>query len=385
MTLGELVGALDGEDGAGGADGVADGDAAAVDVDLLGVKAKVAGDREGLGGKGLVDLEEVDVGEVKVELLGKLLGGEVRAVAHEGGLVAGNGEVADADHRGATELLGLGTGHDDHGGCGVVQGGGVGGGDGAGAVRHEARLQAGEALGGHALAGVLVGVKDGDGTLAAVNLDGDDLVLVDALGDGLAGALLGLGGKGVLLLAGDVELLGHVLGGDAVVGVVERPGQDVDDAILELLVAHAGAPAGAGHVVGQLGEGLGATSDDDLGLAALDLHDAVGDGLQAASALAVDGVGAGLVGKAGLQADGAGDEAVLAPGAHLADDALVNDGGVDAGALDGLGDDDGAHVDGGQRLQAATELAHGGAGAGDDDDVLGLVLELAVAHVHSLF
>lgn len=72
-----------------------------------------------------------------------------------------------------------------------------------------------------------------------MDLDGDDLVLVDALGDGLAGALLGLGGKGVLLLAGDVELLGHVLGGDAVVGVVERPGQDVNDAVLELLVAHA--------------------------------------------------------------------------------------------------------------------------------------------------
>ena len=168
-------------------------------------------------------------------------------------------------------------------------------------------------------------------------------------------------------------------------GVIERPGQDVDDAILELLVAHAGAPAGGGHVVGQLGEGLGATGDDDLGLAALDLHDAVGDGLQAGTALAVDGVGAGLVGKAGLQADGAGDEAVLAPGAHLADDALVNDGRVDAGALDGLGDDDGAHVDGGQRLQAAAELAHGGAGAGDDDDVLGLVLKLAVAHIHSPF
>ena len=218
-----------------------------------------------------------------------------------------------------------------------------------------------------------------------MDLDGDDLVLKDALGDGLAGTLLGLSGEGVLLLAGDVELLCHVLGGDAVVGHVERPGEDVDHAVLELLVAHAGAPAGGGHVVRELREGLGAAGHDDLGLAALDLHDAVGDGLQAGTALAVDGVGAGLVGQAGLQADGAGDEAVGAPAAHLADDALVDDGGVDAGALDGLGDDDGAHVDGGHGLQAAAELGDGGAGAGDDDDVVGAVLELAVAHGNAPF
>ena len=64
--------------------------------------------------------------------------------------------------------------------------------------------------------------------------------------------MMALDGESVLLLAGDVELLGHVLGGDAIVAHAQRPGEDVDDAILEGLVAHAGAPTGFAHIIGQL-------------------------------------------------------------------------------------------------------------------------------------
>ena len=121
MTHGELIGALERENGAGSADRMADGDTAAVDVHLIMVEAEVAHDRVGLTREGLVDLEKVDVGKVDAELVGKLLAGVVRRVTHERSLETRNGVAADRDHWGAAELLRLGAGHDDHGGRGVVQ------------------------------------------------------------------------------------------------------------------------------------------------------------------------------------------------------------------------------------------------------------------------
>ena len=52
-----------GEAGAGAAEGVAEGDRAAVDVELLLVDAELAGAGEDLGGEGLVELDQVDVVE----------------------------------------------------------------------------------------------------------------------------------------------------------------------------------------------------------------------------------------------------------------------------------------------------------------------------------
>ena len=55
--------------GAAGADRVADGDGAAVDVDLVGVPAELLADRERLGGEGLVGLDQVEVGDRPAGLL----------------------------------------------------------------------------------------------------------------------------------------------------------------------------------------------------------------------------------------------------------------------------------------------------------------------------
>ena len=162
-------------------------------------------------------------------------------------------------------------------------------------------------------------------------------------------------------------------------GHVEGPGEDVDHAVLELLMAHTSAPAGAGNVVRELGEVLRAARDDDLGGAGLDLHDAIDDGLEAGAALTVHGVGTGLIGEAGLETDRAGEETVLAPGTDLADDALIDDGGIDAGALHSLGDHEGAHFDGGHALKASAELGDRGAGAGDDDDVVRVLLHVGLS------
>ena len=52
-----------GEAGAGAAERVAEGDRAAVDVELLLVDAELAGAGEDLGGEGLVELDQVDLVE----------------------------------------------------------------------------------------------------------------------------------------------------------------------------------------------------------------------------------------------------------------------------------------------------------------------------------
>src|SRR6516162_1920589 len=58
--------------GARGADRMADGDGAAVDVDLLRVPAKTLVDRAGLGGEGLVRLDQVEVLDGPTGLLQRL-------------------------------------------------------------------------------------------------------------------------------------------------------------------------------------------------------------------------------------------------------------------------------------------------------------------------
>ena len=60
-SAGEPVEQRAGDAGAGHAEGVADRDRAAVDVQLVDVDAELAVARDDLGGEGLVDLDQVDV------------------------------------------------------------------------------------------------------------------------------------------------------------------------------------------------------------------------------------------------------------------------------------------------------------------------------------
>src|SRR3981081_2407728 len=61
VALLHLVEEGDQDAGAAGADGVADGDGAAVDVEAVLGDGELAADGDGLGGEGLVELEEADV------------------------------------------------------------------------------------------------------------------------------------------------------------------------------------------------------------------------------------------------------------------------------------------------------------------------------------
>src|SRR5713101_9861968 len=79
----ELVGQFHREDGPGGAHRMAEGDGAAVRVDLLGVDFELADDGHRLGGEGFVQLHEIDIVDRHADFLEQFLHGEDGGHAHD--------------------------------------------------------------------------------------------------------------------------------------------------------------------------------------------------------------------------------------------------------------------------------------------------------------
>ena len=170
----------------------------------------------------------------------------------------------------------------------VVDAGGVAGRHRAGLG--EGRAQLAQRLGRDAGLGVLVGI-DHHVALAALDGDRDDLVLELAGLHGRFGLVLRGGGELVLLLAGDLPLLGHVLGGRAHVVAVEGIPQPVaDHGVDHLRVAHLDAVAQM-HGVRRLAHAFLAAGDDDLGIADADRLEAERHRAQAGTAKLIDAVG----------------------------------------------------------------------------------------------
>src|SRR5579859_4324312 len=69
VTLLHFVQQGDQNAGARGADRMADGDGPAIDVDLRGIPADFAIDRDGLGGEGFIGLDQVEIGDRPAGLL----------------------------------------------------------------------------------------------------------------------------------------------------------------------------------------------------------------------------------------------------------------------------------------------------------------------------
>src|SRR5262249_21625873 len=85
--------------GAGRADGMADRNRAAIDVDLAGVPAEVLVDRAGLRSEGLVGLDEVEVADIPAGLLQRRAGGRDRTRTHDLGIDASLGPGDDTGKR----------------------------------------------------------------------------------------------------------------------------------------------------------------------------------------------------------------------------------------------------------------------------------------------
>src|SRR5690606_16176058 len=137
-----------GDAGTGAAQGVAQGDGAAIEVDLLFdfvEQLQVLQYRQGLRGEGFVEFDVVDVVDGQAGAGQGCLRGRYRAVAHDGGVAAGHGHAADLGARFQAHGLGLFGAHHQHGGGAVGQRRGGAGGDGA-ADRVEYRAQFGHVL-----------------------------------------------------------------------------------------------------------------------------------------------------------------------------------------------------------------------------------------------
>ena len=116
-------------------------------------------------------------------------------------------------------------------------------------------------------------------------------------------------------------MLGHVLGGDAHVVVVDGALQAVaDHLVLEHAVAHAVALAGLGEQVGGEAHVLHAAGHHDLGVAAGDGLGGQMDGLHARAAHLVDDHRRDLVGQAGGMEGQAGGVLALTGLQHVAHD-----------------------------------------------------------------
>ena len=147
-----------GEFGAGAAEGMAERDGAAVDVDARRIEAERADDGEGLRGKGLVELDEADVVEGEAgELEGFGDGGD-GTDAHLFRQAAGDGVGDEAGEGVKAEFAGAAGIHENGGGGAVGGLRGVAGGDGS--LRVEGGLELGQRFGGGVGARAFVGGED---------------------------------------------------------------------------------------------------------------------------------------------------------------------------------------------------------------------------------
>src|SRR5215207_2109550 len=367
VAAAHLVEERDQDAGARGADRMADGDCAAVDVHDLRVPAHVLVDGERLRREGLVRLDEVEVLDLPAGPLERLARGRDRAGAHDRRIDAGGRPGGDAGERRQAALLRLLGRHQHHRGGAVVDAGRVAGRHRA--ILGEGGLQLADGLDRRAGADVLVLVDDG---VAFPGLDGEgrDLVLEPAGLLRRLGLVLRGDGELVLVVARELPLRGDVLGRVAHVVAVEGVHQAVlQHRVDEPEVAHLGAGAHVGGVR-RLAHRLHAAGDDDVGIAVGDLLHADGDGAQPRAAELVQAPGGLLLRDAGVHRRLAGRVLALAGGEHLAEDDLVDLRTLDLGARHGRLDRRLAEVVRRRVGEGAVEGPDRGPGRADDDDIL---------------
>ena len=215
-------------------------DGPAVGVDARRVKVQRAGDGEGLGGKGLVRFDQVEILRLQPQLPAQGLHGRDRAEAHDFRVHPGQ---RIAHHPCPAALV---TARQDQRRPAVIDARSV-------ARRHRAvlledGLETGQRLKARGL-GVFIGVED-RGTFATPDLDRDDLVLEAPFGKRPGGAGLAFQRKGVLIGAGDAMGCGDVFRRHAHVASAEGAGQRARHHVERPGVAHLLAKARGGQDVG---------------------------------------------------------------------------------------------------------------------------------------
>lgn len=196
------------------AQGVTHGDGTTVGVDLVDVQTALLNGENGLGGKGLVQLEDIDILDLDTSLLADGGDGVGRAHTHDLGGASNHSRGDELSENGESQLLGRLALHEQNSGGTIRDLGGVTGGGGSikGGAQLGQGLEGGTGtdtiiLGNNNLLLVVLGILDH-------GLDSNNLAVKLALGLGLGSLLEGEGGESILLGTGDVVLGGDVLGGD---------------------------------------------------------------------------------------------------------------------------------------------------------------------------
>ena len=149
------------------------------------------------------------------------------------------------------------------------------------------------------------------------------------------------------------------------------PQRVVDHGVHQLVVAaHAVAVTALHQGKGSQIHVLHAAGDHDVSVARLDHLGRHVDAVQTGAAHHVDGDGGGLDGQASLQSSLTGHVLALTGLNDTAHVDVIHLLGADTGAGDGLLDDNGAQISGGDILEGAAELADGGTAGGRDNDFL---------------
>ena len=159
--------------------------------------------------------------------------------------------------------------------------------------------------------------------------------------------------------------------GDAhVVVVVNVPQAIVHHGVDDLRVAETVSLARLRQKIGSVGHGFHSAGDDDGTVSGLHRLRRERDGFQSGAADFVDCHGT-CRGRESAE-DGGLARRILAEsgGDDVAHDALVDLRGIDAGALDGLANRDGAELRRAEIGEAALKFSDGGAAAGDDDNIV---------------
>ena len=187
---------------------------------------------------------------------------------------------------------------------------------------------------------------------------------------GRRGRRLAPGGVAVHRLPADLILRGQVLGGlrhgEPAAGIPQR----LPECVLERCRGtEPETPAGAPHHVGRLAHRLGAAGQHHLRLAEHDLLGGLGHRLESGPAEPVDRHRRGLDREAGAEADMAREVDGVGRGLEdVAEDHVIDRGGLYAAPGQRPLGGDGAEVGGGEILEGAAEGAEPGADAGEEDD-----------------
>jgi len=263
------------------------------------------------------------------------------------------------------------SGHDDDGGCSIVNAGRVACGDGA--ILLEGGLEGAESFDGGVFADGLVVIEEGGRLTFSLrrNFNGDDFGGEAAFSPGRFGFFVGEQGEAILIFAGDVVLFRDELGGVTHVEVVvDVPEAVVDHGVDCGGIAHAEAAARLWEQVGSIGHRLHAAGDDDVRIAGLDGLRGEGDGTKTGATDHVDGEGADL-GRESAEDRGLARGILSEAGRDdVAHDALVDLLGTKLRALDGFVDDDCAEARCGDVGERTLKFSDRRADAGDDYDLI---------------